>query len=344
MPRNPRPPLLALLLPLLAAAPAGAEPTPPRTLAVVEATVVRDGPDGHPLSHWAPGTLFTSNQARAGWIRATGHFPDGRWAPTDQALWVPEAAVQERGKAQQDAEVDSRPRTYRLPSAAAPRNGRHGSAADEPWPEGTRFTSNHREDGRVRVTGHFPEGGWSPMTAERWFPLSEVEDISPPPNIPRPPGSERWIRIVKSSFHLEVHQRDAAGREEKLYRTRVGLGMDRCLPEEEGGRCYFTEPGEYAIRWKIHDPDGIEWCIPESMEQQERYREHIAAGRRCFPAALGHFALNIGGPYAIHGTQNPGASLGRQVTHGCVRVQNDEMEKVWRYMEEGDRVVIVDDA
>ncbi len=336
----------ALLLSGLVAGTAQAERvTEPRTLVVADETAVREAPGGAAVDQWPDGTLFTSNRVNGDWIRATGHFPDGRWAALEAPHWLRKSRIRERGAKTAESNGtagDDRPRTYRMRRAASLHDAPGGATTDTTWETHRRFTSNHRNGDWVRITGHFPEGQWQPKPGERWLPRAAVEDISPPPDLERPDGAERWIRVDKDRFRLEVHQRRADGSEKRLFATRVGLGMERCLPEDEGGRCYFTEPGEYTIRWRIHDPDGIEWCIPDSMAEQARYREYIEQGQRCFPDALGRFALNIGGPYAIHGTQNPDESLGQSVTNGCVRVHNDDMERIWRYMEVGDRVEIVE--
>ncbi|MFW6349497.1 MAG: L,D-transpeptidase [Thiohalospira sp.] len=330
--------LLPLLL-LLAPGPASAaddagETTEPRTLVLTGPAVVRAEPAGAPMAEWQRGRLFTSNRTDDGWIRATGHFPGGRWAPLEEARWLHASAVEER-------DDPLPPRTWRLRSAAHPLPG-EGPLFDKRLEGGALVTGLERGDGRVRLTGHFPDEEWRPLEMGRWLPRPLLEDVGTPADYPRPDGFERWIRVDKDRFRLEVRERTPTGKEHTLYTTEVGLGMDRCLPEEEGGRCYFTEPGEYSVRWKIHRPDGIEWCIPESMEEEPEYREHIERGERCFEGALGTLALNIGGPYAIHGTRNPEEDLGQRVSHGCIRTTNDAMDRVWRYVAEGDRVVITE--
>lgn len=152
-------------------------------------------------------------------------------------------------------------------------------------------------------------------------------------------GSARYILISKSRFLLEVFAFDGR-HESKRFEAEVGLGMDRCLPPEEGGRCYYTEPGIYRVRWKVYDPEGIEWCIPESMADEERYAEDLESGRRCFRDSLGKYALNIGSSYAIHGTNDP-ASLGEKRSHGCIRIGIEPMKRLYHLMNERDMVYIV---
>lgn len=152
-------------------------------------------------------------------------------------------------------------------------------------------------------------------------------------------GKARFILITKSRFLLEVYEFNGK-HELKRFEAEVGLGMDRCLPPEEGGRCYYTEPGTYQVRWKVYDPEGIEWCIPEHMVEEERYAEDLESGQRCFRGNLGKFALNIGSSYAIHGTNDP-SSLGEKRSHGCIRIAIKPMENLFFLVDEGDPVYIV---
>ena len=91
---------------------------------------------------------------------------------------------------------------------------------------------------------------------------------------------------------------------------------------------------------KIHDPEGIQWCIPKTMEKE--YSRAIKRGERCYRGAIGKYALNIGKSYAIHGTSNP-RSIGKRVSHGCVRTYNRDIKQIYQLMDVGDKVYIVDD-
>jgi lipoprotein-anchoring transpeptidase ErfK/SrfK len=46
-----------------------------------------------------------------------------------------------------------------------------------------------------------------------------------------------------------------------------------------------------------------------------------------------------GGPIAIHGTNQP-SSIGRSISNGCIRVQNDVLNRLWRSVLPGTPVVI----
>jgi len=76
------------------------------------------------------------------------------------------------------------------------------------------------------------------------------------------------------------------------------------------------------------------WYPPESVR-----REHAAEGRplpRAVPPGpdnpLGQYAMRLaipGGAYLIHGTNNP-AGVGMQVTHGCIRMFPEDIERFFK--------------
>jgi lipoprotein-anchoring transpeptidase ErfK/SrfK len=341
------PAILPIVLALTAAflsAPVAAEGrvatiTPPRTLELVTTAKARHAPEGFPAARWDAGTLITSDRARGDWVRVTGHFPDGRWRPARKPLWLPEGAVVSVRPTAPKRPLVRRieARTFQVETALRLRDGPQGHPLTE-WQPGTRFTVRRRQGDWLAVSGHFPEGRWVPLETEAWVPADAVRDISPPPAIPLPEAAERFAVVDKSDFELRVVQR-AHGEREVVYRTEVGLGMDGCLPEAHGGNCYYTETGTYRVRWRIYRPDGIDWCIPDSMAAEPEYAADLARGQRCFEGALGKFALNIGKTYAIHGTRDLD-SLGKRESHGCIRARPDDVRRVWRYLREGDRVVI----
>jgi len=333
--------VFAGLLPALEAAakPSAAVVTPPRTLELQAPAEVRQAPEGDAVAQWEAGTLLTSDRKRRGWVRVTGYFPDGSWRPAQSSRWIPEeklVAVRPVSPKQAITErVEAR--TFQTTDEVRLRDGPRGHPVAT-WDADTRFTVRWRRGDWLKVSGHFPDGVWQEVTGERWLPAARAEDISPPPDVPLPADAERYIVVDKSDFALRVVE-EGADQREVLVEIPVGLGMDDCLPEEHGGECYYTEPGEYRVRWRIYRPDGIDWCIPESMAQEPEYAEDLAQGKRCFEGVLGRFALNIGKSYAIHGTQDV-SSIGKKESHGCIRARPEAVRKVWRYMREGDRVVI----
>lgn len=229
------------------------------------------------------------------------------------------------------------PKTYEITQKSAILDAPNGEKLFE-FDAKTRFTSNYEDGDFVKLTGHFPTKSWQSVKDEWWINKTLIRDISPARIFKKPSIATRKIIIEKSRFRLTVIE-TIAGEDFVVFTTKIGLGIDQCLPADEGGKCYFTEAGEYKVEFKVYDPDGIEWCIPKSMEMEEKYRKDIEAGNRCFRGSLGNYALNIGKTYAIHGTKNE-SSIGRKISHGCVRVLNKDAEYLYRLMETGDKVII----
>jgi lipoprotein-anchoring transpeptidase ErfK/SrfK len=65
----------------------------------------------------------------------------------------------------------------------------------------------------------------------------------------------------------------------------------------------------------------------------------IGTRQREFADVLGTHRLNLGDGYALHGTQAV-SQLGRNVSHGCVRLHNDEIARLYSMANVGDEVII----
>ncbi|HTO76320.1 MAG TPA: L,D-transpeptidase [Thermoanaerobaculia bacterium] len=96
--------------------------------------------------------------------------------------------------------------------------------------------------------------------------------------------------------------------------------------------------------------DSIVEVRPDGSEQEVAPKEFLRAGKalvvpplgtrqRRLEKTLGRYRLNLGDGYAIHGTQ-AAAQLGRSVSHGCVRVGDQDLEKLYGLAKVGDEVII----
>ena len=65
----------------------------------------------------------------------------------------------------------------------------------------------------------------------------------------------------------------------------------------------------------------------------------VGTSARQFPDVLGTHRLNLGDGYALHGTQAV-RQLGRAVSHGCVRLHNDDIARLFDMAKVGDEVII----
>jgi lipoprotein-anchoring transpeptidase ErfK/SrfK len=65
----------------------------------------------------------------------------------------------------------------------------------------------------------------------------------------------------------------------------------------------------------------------------------VGTRQRQFGDVLGTHRLNLGDGYALHGTQAVNL-LGRAVSHGCVRLHNDDIARLYSMANVGDEVII----
>lgn len=124
-------------------------------------------------------------------------------------------------------------------------------------------------------------------------------------------------------------------------------------PDEEGRLAVTTYPigigeegtatptGITQITQKVKDPS---WFVPASIRA-----EYAAEGNPLPPVVppgpenpLGSHALILGMPsYLLHGTNRP-AGVGMRVSHGCVRLFPENIEKLYSRVDVGTSVTIVD--
>jgi lipoprotein-anchoring transpeptidase ErfK/SrfK len=96
--------------------------------------------------------------------------------------------------------------------------------------------------------------------------------------------------------------------------------------------------------------DSIVEMAPDGTQKEVEPREFIRAGKalvvpplgsrqRRLEKTLGRYRLNLGDGYALHGTQAV-SQLGRSVSHGCVRLADEDLEKLFKMSHVGDEVII----
>jgi L,D-transpeptidase YbiS len=122
---------------------------------------------------------------------------------------------------------------------------------------------------------------------------------------------------------------------------RTGMcstGKDEILIYPDGTRKPFKTPkGMFSVLLKRKDPVWVkpDWAFieegmkPPSARSAERYDE----------ATLGAYALTIGDGYMLHGTLYQ-RFLGLPVTHGCVRLGDDDLEVIFNSLDKGAKVFI----
>ena len=65
----------------------------------------------------------------------------------------------------------------------------------------------------------------------------------------------------------------------------------------------------------------------------------LGTNQRRYKGVLGTHRLNLGNGYALHGTNQPN-SIGRSVSHGCIRLLNEDIEKLYAMVPIGTPIYI----
>ncbi len=110
-----------------------------------------------------------------------------------------------------------------------------------------------------------------------------------------------------------------------IYTFPVGLGRYD----------WRTPTGIWTIRDKTHNPT---WVVPDDIYQEHLERdgeaEHVVEGGDP-DNPLGHYRLALTLPmYALHGTNVPWG-VGMEVSHGCVRLYPEDIERLYYHTSVG---------
>jgi len=128
-------------------------------------------------------------------------------------------------------------------------------------------------------------------------------------------------------------------RNKKLIREGFCSSGSYTMLQTEGDRKWIfkTPKGKYWIQGKTTNPvwKKPDWAFVEeglpipSKDHHTRYEYGV----------LGDYALSIGDGYLIHGTIYK-RFLGMPVTHGCVRLNDDDLEAIFNTLSIGSKVYI----
>jgi hypothetical protein len=118
----------------------------------------------------------------------------------------------------------------------------------------------------------------------------------------------------------------------------VSCGSGDMLEDPSGARKWIfdTPRGEFSVTSKLVNPTWIkpDWAFIEEGEKPPKdYNERIDND------SLGDFALGFGDGYFIHGTLYT-RLLGRNVTHGCVRVGDKDLKEIFQVVPMGAKIYI----
>ena len=163
-------------------------------------------------------------------------------------------------------------------------------------------------------------------------------------------GNSKVLRFETPRGRLVVQRRDSAPAwvppdwhyQEQANKKRLGLVQlvrGKPIPLRDGGQ--IAVRGSDVVRVA---KDGTERSLTAADG-----REIVADGKiiippfgtnqRRYPDVLGTFRLYLGDGYALHGTNNP-ASVGQAVSHGCVRLRNEDITELYHRVAVGTPVFI----
>lgn len=117
--------------------------------------------------------------------------------------------------------------------------------------------------------------------------------------------------------------------------TGSGTILDK--PDQPGSQWVFDTPrGGFTIQSRLTNPV---WVKPDWAFLEEGMNVPSNPSERVEPGILGDYALGFGKGYFIHGTLYP-RLLGKNVTHGCIRLSDDDLRTVYKLAKVGTPLII----
>ncbi len=142
-----------------------------------------------------------------------------------------------------------------------------------------------------------------------------------------------WVTVDSYANRLRVMRGD-----EVLREALCSTGSGVVLKDPVGERTWIfdTPVGERRVIEKRKDPV---WTKPDWAFIEEGFVPPKDWSLRRDDFSLGAYALYLGDGYLIHGTIFQ-TLLGRPVTHGCIRLGDEDLEYVYHTVPSGARVYL----
>lgn len=146
--------------------------------------------------------------------------------------------------------------------------------------------------------------------------------------------SQPYILVDTARNHLYI-KRQGNVVLDALASTGSGTILDK--PGESNDQWIFDTPrGEFRVQSKLTNPSWVkpDWAfIEEGMGIPQNPADRVEEG------VLGDYALGFGKGYFIHGTLYT-RLLGKNVTHGCIRLNDQDLKAVYRFARIGTPIII----
>ena len=153
--------------------------------------------------------------------------------------------------------------------------------------------------------------------------FNEMEILYPELDPWVPPAGTRliiptqWILPTTNKFGIVINIAEM-----RLFYFLKPIGLVRTYPIGIGDEGWFSPLGSFHVAQKRKHPA---WHIPQSL--QEKYQMKVMPAGPENPLGDYWLGLSVSG-YGIHGTNFPWA-IGRLVTHGCIRLYPEDIEKLF---------------
>jgi L,D-transpeptidase YbiS len=147
----------------------------------------------------------------------------------------------------------------------------------------------------------------------------------------RPGGP--YLVIDSHSNGLHLHHADGTVRDMVC---STGSGVELRDPRTGRSWIFDTPRGERRVERKTRNPV---WIKPDWAFAEEGVEPPEGLSHRVDDRSLGDYGLYLGDGYIIHGTLFQ-TLLGRSLTHGCVRLGDEDLEYVYQKVPLGTRVFL----
>ena len=146
--------------------------------------------------------------------------------------------------------------------------------------------------------------------------------------------NQPYILVDTARNHLYIKRQENIVLD-ALASTGSGTILDK--PGENNDQWIFDTPrGEFHVQSKLTNPSWVkpDWAfIEEGLGIPKNPAERVEQG------VLGDYALGFGKGYFIHGTLYT-RLLGKNVTHGCIRLNDADLKTVYRFARIGTPIII----
>jgi L,D-transpeptidase ErfK/SrfK len=145
---------------------------------------------------------------------------------------------------------------------------------------------------------------------------------------------QTYIVVDTARNHLYVKRQQETVLD-AIASTGSGIILDK--PGDGSDHWIFDTPrGEFSVQSKLTHPA---WVKPDWAFIEEGLTIPKHAAERVEQGVLGEYALGFGKGYFIHGTLYT-RLLGKNVTHGCIRLNDDDLKTVYQLARVGTPIMI----